>query len=53
MTGGYSGDVVSDVILAADETRRFAIEIRMKPLTTRVCSPQNNGMAGSFMKTMT
>ncbi|CBW76006.1 Transposase [Mycetohabitans rhizoxinica HKI 454] len=36
----------------ADETRRFATEIGLKPLTTPVCSAQNNGMAESFVKTM-
>ena len=78
-TGGYSGDVVRDVMLAAVEqrfgnvpkapaqiewltdngsgyiagkTREFAAEIGLKPLTTPVCSPQSNGMAESFVKTM-
>ncbi len=36
----------------ADETRRFATGIGLKPLTTPVCSPQSNGMAESFVKTM-
>ncbi|MFM0040078.1 IS3 family transposase [Paraburkholderia strydomiana] len=36
----------------ADETRRFAVDIGLKPLTTPVCSPQSNGMAESFVKTM-
>lgn len=36
----------------ADETRRFAMDIGLKPLTTPVCSPQSNGMAESFVKTM-
>lgn len=36
----------------ADETRRFAAAIGLKPLTTPVCSPQSNGMAESFVKTM-
>ncbi|MCG1019121.1 MULTISPECIES: IS3 family transposase [Burkholderiaceae] len=36
----------------ADETRRFATEIGLKPQTTPVCSPQSNGMAESFVKTM-
>ncbi|WP_316902507.1 IS3 family transposase [Ralstonia edaphi] len=78
-TGGYSGDVVRDVMLAAVEqrfgnvskapaeiewltdngsgyiagkTREFATGIGLKPLTTPVCSPQSNGMAESFVKTM-
>jgi putative transposase len=36
----------------ADKTRMFAAEIGLKPLTTPVCSPQSNGMAESFVKTM-
>ncbi|MBU9313230.1 IS3-like element ISBcen6 family transposase [Burkholderia multivorans] len=36
----------------ADDTRRFAVAIGLKPLTTPVCSPQSNGMAESFVKTM-
>ncbi|WP_093632787.1 IS3 family transposase [Paraburkholderia aspalathi] len=78
-TGGHSGDVVRDVMLAAVEnrfgnvlkapseiewltdngsgytaerTRAFASGIGLKPLTTPVCSPQSNGMAESFVKTM-
>ncbi|WP_086004916.1 IS3 family transposase [Ralstonia solanacearum] len=78
-TGGYTGDVVRDVMLAAVEqrfgnvpkapaeiewltdngsgyiagkTREFATDIGLKPLTTPVCSPQSNGMAESFVKTM-
>ncbi len=78
-TGGYSGNVVRDVMLAAVEnrfgnvlkapseiewltdngsgyiagkTREFATDIGLKPLTTPVCSPQSNGMAESFVKTM-
>jgi putative transposase len=78
-TGGHSGDVVRDVMLAAVEnrfgdtlkapdeiewltdngsgyiaerTRTFAVELGLKPLTTPVCSPQSNGMAESFVKTM-
>jgi len=30
----------------------FASDIGLKPLTTPVCSPQSNGMAESFVKTM-
>jgi putative transposase len=78
-TGGHSGDVVRDVMLAAvenrfgdvlkapseiewltdngsgytaEKTRAFASDIGLKPLTTPVCSPQSNGMAESFVKTM-
>lgn len=78
-TGGHSGDIVRDVMLAAvenrfgnvpkapteiewltdngsgyiaDKTRSFASDIGLKPLTTPVCSPQSNGMAESFVKTM-
>ena len=78
-TGGHSGDVVRDVMLAAVEsrfghalkvpkeiewltdngsgyiaqrTRAFAAELGLKPLTTPVCSPQSNGMAESFVKTI-
>ena len=78
-TGGHSGDVVRDVMLAAvekrfgnvpkapaeiewltdngsgytaEKTRTFASDIGLKPLTTPVCSPQSNGMAESFVKTM-
>jgi transposase InsO family protein len=78
-TGGHSGDVVRDVMLAAvekrfgnvpkapaeiewltdngsgytaEKTRAFASAIGLKPLTTPVCSPQSNGMAESFVKTM-
>lgn len=77
-TGGHSGDVVRDVMLAAVEqrfgatqtaqpiewltdngsayidhrTRRFARELGLEPLTTPVRSPQSNGMAERFVKTM-
>lgn len=77
-TGGHSGDVVRDVMLAAVEqrfgatrtvapiewlsdngsaytdrrTRRFARELGLEPLTTPVRSPQSNGMAESFVKTI-
>lgn len=77
-TGGYTGDDVRDVMLAAIEqrfgqqlperpvewlsdngsayiaaqTRSFAREVGLKPVTTPVCSPQSNGMAESFVKTM-
>lgn len=78
-TGGHSGEVVRDVMLAAvehrfgnvlktpgeiewltdngsgyiaEKTRSFATGIGLKPLTTPVCSPQSNGMAESFVKTM-
>ena len=36
----------------ARETRRFAREINLKPRTTPVESPQSNGMAEAFVKTM-
>jgi putative transposase len=36
----------------ANKTRLFAQELGLKPLTTPVCSPQSNGMAESFVKTM-
>ncbi|AEJ06554.1 putative transposase for insertion element [Stutzerimonas stutzeri] len=36
----------------AEQTRAFAREIGLIPLTTPVCSPQSNGMAESFVKTM-
>ena len=36
----------------AEPTRTFAAELGLKPLTTPVCSPQSNGMAESFVKTM-
>jgi putative transposase len=77
-TGGHSGDVVRDIMLAAIEqrfgdqlpqqpiqwltdngsaylarqTRAFARQIRLEPVTTPVRSPQSNGMAESFVKTM-
>ncbi|ABF08872.1 Transposase InsD for insertion element IS2 [Cupriavidus sp. U2] len=77
-TGGHSGDIVRDVMLAAVEqrfgavqteqtiewlsdngsayidhrTRSFARELGLEPLTTPVRSPQSNGMAESFVKTM-
>jgi putative transposase len=77
-TGGHSGDVVRDVMLAAVEqrfgttqagapiewlsdngsayidhrTRSFARELGLEPLTTPVRSPQSNGMAESFVKTI-
>jgi len=36
----------------AEQTRNFARGIGLIPLTTPVCSPQSNGMAESFVKTM-
>lgn len=36
----------------AHRTRAFAAQIGLKPLTTPVSSPQSNGMAESFVKTM-
>ena len=36
----------------AEKTRTFASDIGLKPLTTPVRSPQSNGRAESFVKTM-
>jgi putative transposase len=36
----------------AAETRNFAKQLGLKPVTTLVTSPQSNGMAESFLKTM-
>ena len=36
----------------ATETRSFAKELGLKPVTTPVTSPQRNGMAESFVKTL-
>ena len=36
----------------AEQTRAFARDIGLQPVTTPVCSPQSNGMAESFVKTM-
>jgi putative transposase len=36
----------------AAETRSFAKQIGLKPVTTPVTSPQSNGMAESFVKTL-
>lgn len=36
----------------AVKTKAFASALGLKPLTTPVCSPQSNGMAESFVKTM-
>jgi putative transposase len=35
----------------AHDTRSFAREIGLEPLTTAICSPQSNGMAEAFVKT--
>ena len=77
-TGGYTGNDVRDVMLAAVEqrfgaelpdqpvewlsdngsayiafeTRTFAKDLHLRPLNTPVSSPQSNGMAESFVKTM-
>ncbi|WP_186265741.1 IS3 family transposase [Burkholderia gladioli] len=78
-TGGYTGDMVRDVMrqavenrfagalkadseiewlsdngscYIADETMTFSREIGLRPITTPVRSPQSNGMAESFVKTM-
>ena len=34
------------------ETRKFARELNLEPCTTAVSSPQSNGMAERFVKTM-
>ncbi|WP_252399581.1 integrase core domain-containing protein, partial [Escherichia coli] len=34
------------------ETRQFARELNLKPCTTAISSPQSNGMAERFVKTM-
>jgi putative transposase len=39
-------------VYTAEQTRAFARQIGLLPLTTPVCSPQSNGMAESFVKTM-
>ncbi|ASQ55909.1 hypothetical protein BS654_25445 (plasmid) [Shigella flexneri 4c] len=36
----------------AHETRQFARELNLEPCTTAVSSPQSNGIAERFMKTM-
>jgi len=36
----------------AKETRKFAKGLNLKPITTPVVSPQSNGMAESFVKTL-
>lgn len=36
----------------AHETRKFATELNLEPCTTAVSSPQSNGMAERFVKTM-
>ncbi|AJK49449.1 putative integrase catalytic region [Burkholderia plantarii] len=78
-TGGYTGNMVRDVMLQAvenrfagalktnseiewlsdngscyiaDDTLTFSREIGLKAVTTPVRSPQSNGMAESFVKTM-
>ncbi len=35
----------------AAETKRFAKQLGLKPVTTPITSPQSNGMAESFVKT--
>ena len=39
-------------VYRAHETRAFAREIGLEPRTTAVRSPQSNGIAESFVKTM-
>jgi putative transposase len=36
----------------AAETRSFAKQLGLKPVTTPLTSPQSNGLAESFMKTL-
>lgn len=36
----------------AHETRQFARELNLEPCTTAISSPQSNGMAERFVKTM-
>ncbi len=36
----------------AAETRSFSKQLYLKPVTTSVTSPQSNGMADSFVKTL-
>ncbi|OIN39933.1 transposase [Salmonella enterica subsp. enterica serovar Sarajane] len=36
----------------AHDTRKFAIDLNLEACTTAVSSPQSNGMAGRFVKTM-
>lgn len=35
----------------ADDTRKLARELGLRPVNTPVCSPQSNGMAESFVNT--
>jgi putative transposase len=42
----------NDSCYTAIETRGFAKELGLKPVTTPVTSPQSNGMAESFVKTL-
>jgi len=42
----------SPVQWLSDNGSAFARQIGLLPLTTPVCSPQSNGMAESFVKTM-
>ncbi len=36
----------------AGDTRRFAEELGLQPVTTPICSPQSNGMAEAFVNTL-
>ena len=56
---GVSGSMVRDLMLLAVEqrckaleTRRFAMGLNLRPCFTPVASPQSNGMAESFVKTI-
>ncbi len=42
----------NDSAYRAHETRQFARELNLEPCTTAVSSPQSNGMAERFVKTM-
>ncbi len=42
----------NDSCYMAAETRSFAKQLGLKPVTTPVTSPQSNGMAESFVKTL-
>ena len=52
--GGIRVDsnVRAEVAYTADQTRLFARQIGLQPVTTPVRSPQSNGMAESFVKTI-
>ena len=43
---------VNGICYTAAKTRNFAKQLGLKPVTTPVTSPQSNGMAESFVKTL-